>query len=137
MGWRKRKIVMLLLICFLFSGCAARSWTKKEKIYGAIYAGLAAIDAGQSNDIMYHSKDKCYQETPSYRRCEYSRYERNPIINGRSSDQVNFYFLTSVLMTLSAADYFEKYREEILAGGVIWELGFVQGNYQLGVGVRY
>ena len=98
-----RKLILLLIICVLLIGCGhSRPWTKKEITLAGISIGAAAAD--------YYTTRRNLSEIPN-------NHEINPMLGPRpEGTELVCYFVTSQLLTIIVADYFDSQRSYILTG---------------------
>ena len=98
-----KRLTLLLITCVLLIGCGhSRPWTKKEITLAGISIGAAAAD--------YYTTRRNLSENPN-------NYEINPILGPRpEGTELVCYFVTSQLLTIIVADYFDSQRSYILTG---------------------
>ena len=102
---RKLTLLFIICICLWSSNCDAfwgRTWTWEE----IGLAGLSIAAAYADAQTTEHNLDLGPGNT-----------EMNPILGDRPNDrELAVYFSVSALLAIIAADYFDDYRVEILAG---------------------
>jgi len=134
----ERVKILVLLICFLCSACSGQKWLKKEKAYATTFVAASVIDWGQTRDIVKKQKDDCVYKPDGSWHCDYSRYERTNFLIGKnpSMGEVDTYFPIAIGTFIFTSHVLpRKWRQLFQEGWTVLELGFVHGNYQVGLDI--
>jgi len=123
----KQNLLILIIFCLLFSGCATLKpdlWTKNQMLLQGVATSLKIIDWGQTLDIA----DKPDQY-----------YETNPILGEHpSKGDVNKWFMGCIGIDLLITHIMpSKYRNYWLGLNILISGYYIENNYSIGLRMNY